>query len=76
VVAVVRDRLAERALFTLSLAMILPAPDWYLHYFIVPVVGALPVTLRMLAGHFSRLRASPPGDPGHAAPALTDPVRS
>ena len=40
----------ETAFLLLSIAMILPAPDWYLHYFVVPLVGAVPMISRMLAG--------------------------
>jgi hypothetical protein len=40
------DRLA---FFLLSLAMIMPALDWHTHYFLVPVIGALPGVLHVVA---------------------------
>jgi hypothetical protein len=43
-----RDQHDHRALFLLSWALILPAPDWYLHYLIVPLVGSLPWGLKLL----------------------------
>lgn len=43
-----RDQHDRRALFLLSWALILPAPDWYLHYLIVPLVGSLPWGLKLL----------------------------
>jgi hypothetical protein len=53
------------AFLVLGIAMILPAPDWHLHYFIVTVVGAWPLVARSLAAR--RTRA---GDRAVAAPAL------
>lgn len=37
------------AFFALSLAMIMPAPDWYFHYYLIPVVGAMPLVAIRLA---------------------------
>jgi hypothetical protein len=48
-IGAVRVRDDARALLLLGIAMILPAPDWHLHYFIVPVVGAWPHVARWLA---------------------------
>jgi hypothetical protein len=43
---VARGQNDHRDFFVLSVAMILPAPDWYLHYLVVPVVGLLPIIIR------------------------------
>jgi alpha-1,2-mannosyltransferase len=39
------DRLA---FFLLSLAMIMPAQDWHTHYFVIPLIGALPGGLHLI----------------------------
>ena len=46
------------AFFLLSMAMIMPAQDWHTHYFLIPLIGALPAVLSMLAR--SRWRAASP----------------
>lgn len=33
-----------------SMALILPAPDWHLHYLLVPLIGVLPAIARWIAG--------------------------
>jgi hypothetical protein len=61
------DRLA---FFLLSLAMIMPALDWHTHYFLIPVIGALPGALHLIA------RPSRPGrtpSPELAPGAATSP---
>lgn len=48
-VAVVRLRSAHAAFAALGIAMILPAPDWYMHYLVIPVFGVLPWLCRTVA---------------------------
>jgi hypothetical protein len=64
-VVVLRLRDEAVAFALLGLAMIMAAPEWHLHYFIVPLVGALPLVLRRAV----RARRTPTGDPVVAAPA-------
>jgi hypothetical protein len=45
------DRLA---FFLLSLAMIMPAQDWHTHYFLIPLIGALPGVLHLIASSRTR----------------------
>lgn len=66
VLGALRVREDAVALVLVSLAMILPAPDWHLHYFIVPLVGSLPLLIRAWLGAAPARR--PAGDPGVAAP--------
>ncbi len=62
-VAVLRVRSDRLAFFVLSVAMIMPAQDWHTHYFLIPLIGALPGVLSLLPR--SRVRPAP----GVAAPA-------
>ena len=39
----------RRDIFLLSLAVILPATDWFLHYLIVPLIGGLPAICHWVA---------------------------
>lgn len=48
------DRLA---FFLLSLAMILPAQEWHAHYYLIPVIGALPGACRLAAAVMASGRA-------------------
>lgn len=50
VLATYRVRSHHVAFFLLSVALILPAPDWYMHYWLVPLVGAVPWIAKTLAG--------------------------
>jgi len=63
--AVLRVRGDHLAFFLLSLAMIMPALDWHTHYFLIPLVGALPGVLSALAR--SRIRAPAGRRPDAAA---------
>lgn len=45
----VRVRSSHAALFLVSLAMIIPAPDWHLHYLLIPFAGATPWLARVMA---------------------------
>jgi hypothetical protein len=47
-VAVLRAPGDRLAYFLLSLAMIMPAQDWHTHYFLIPLVGALPGVLHLI----------------------------
>jgi hypothetical protein len=57
------------AFFVLSLAMILPAQEWHAHYYLVPMMGALPGVLSILRAWRPRLegaaRPAPPGAVAH-----------
>ncbi|TME08737.1 MAG: DUF2029 domain-containing protein [Chloroflexi bacterium] len=46
-VAVIRIRDDRRAFAMLSVAVILPAPEWFAHLALVPMVGVLPLLVRM-----------------------------
>ena len=48
VIGVVRIRDDRAAFALLGLAMILPAPEWHLHYFVVPAVAALPALSELI----------------------------
>ena len=48
-VAAVRVRSDRLAFGIMALAMILPAPDWYVHYLLIPLVGVLPAIAVRLA---------------------------
>jgi hypothetical protein len=53
---VIAGRRDRRDFFVLSVAMIVPAPDWYLHYFVVPLVGAFPSIVNMLVSRRNIVR--------------------
>ena len=53
-VAVVRLRDDRRAFALLSLALILPAPDWFAHYALIPMVGVLPLVMRAVVARAPR----------------------
>jgi hypothetical protein len=55
------------AFFLLSLAMIMPAQDWHTHYFLIPLVGALPGVLSMLPRSTRRPDTTAPA-PAPASP--------
>ncbi len=65
-VAVLRLRSERLAFGLLGLALILPAPDWYLHYLIIPLVGFLPLMLSR-AVRLARRGRVPGPRPAHAA---------
>jgi hypothetical protein len=57
--AVLRVRDDRAAFSLLGLAMILPAPEWHLHYFIVPVAAALPTLADALLRRDPRRTGAP-----------------
>lgn len=48
--ASVRVRSDRLAFALVSFGMIVPAPDWYMHYMLIPLVGLLPWLARLAAG--------------------------
>jgi hypothetical protein len=67
-VAVLRVKGDHKAFFLLSLAMIMPAQDWHTHYFLIPLIGALPGVISMLA-RSGRPAATTTPEPAQAAQA-------
>jgi hypothetical protein len=61
----IRVRSAYLAIALLSLAMILPAPDWYVHYLLIPLAGVAP----WFAQQAARLLYGPASTSGSPAPA-------
>ena len=62
VLLTIRVRSAYVAIALLSLAMILPAPDWYVHYLLIPLAGVAPWFAQQAARHLYG-HASPSGSP-------------
>ena len=52
--AVIRIRDDRRAFALLSLALILPAPDWFAHYALIPMVGASPLVMHAVVARAPR----------------------
>ena len=53
-IVVIRIRDDRRAFALLSLALILPAPDWFAHYALIPMVGVLPLVMRAVVARAPR----------------------